>query len=149
MSTVLRWWLIYCLSIVSLIVSYYLGFVDELLNKDITYLSLVIIGIYLISSLYTGYTSYKKDKGRSTKRGLQIGYYICDLLPILGLIGTVIGFIFMFGDTFIAIDISNTQTVKDALITIAVGISTALYTTLVGMIFSEVIRLQLMNIEVE
>lgn len=149
MSTLLRWWLIYCLSIVSLIVAYYLGFVNELLNKDVTYLSFVIIGIYLISSLYIGYTSYRKDKKKSTTRGLQLGYYIFDLLPILGLVGTVIGFIFMFGDSFIAIDISNTQTVKDALIAMAVGISTALYTTLVGMIFSEVIKLQLINIEVE
>jgi hypothetical protein len=149
MSTLLRWWLIYCLSIVSLIVAYYLGFVNELLNKDVTYLSFVIIGIYLISSLYIGYTSYRKDKGKSTTRGLQLGYYIFDLLPILGLVGTVIGFIFMFGDSFINIDTSNTQTVKDALIGMAVGISTALYTTLVGMIFSEVIKLQLINIEVE
>ena len=149
MSTLLRWWLIYCLSIVTLIVSYYMGFFQELLEKDVTYLSFVIIIIYLISSLYIGYTSYKKDKGEKIDRGVQLGYYVFDLLPILGLIGTVIGFIFMFGDSFIAIDIDNTQTVKDALIAMAVGISTALYTTLVGMIFSEVIKLQLINIEVE
>lgn len=149
MSTLLRWWLIYCLSIVTLIVAYYLGFFHELMAKDATYLSFVIIGIYLLSSLYIGYTSYRKDNGKSTARGIQLGYYVFDLLPILGLIGTVIGFIFMFGDSFVAIDIDDTQTVKDALIAMAVGISTALYTTLVGMIFSEIIKLQLINIEVE
>lgn len=148
MSTLLRWWLLYCLSIVAIVVSFYFGFFEELLLKDVTYLSFVIIIIYLISSLYIGYTSYCKDKGKNTVRGIQLGYYVFDLLPILGLIGTVIGFIFMFGDSFVAIDIDDTQTVKDALIAMAVGISTALYTTLVGMIFSEAIKLQLINIEV-
>lgn len=149
MPTLLRWWLIYCLSIVSLIVSYYLGFMNELLETDITYLSFVIIGIYLIASIHIGYSSYRKDKGETYAKGIVVGSYIFDLLPILGLIGTVIGFIFMFGDSFVAIDINNTDTVKSALIDMAVGISTALYTTLLGMIFSEIIKLQLINIEAD
>lgn len=147
MSTLLRWWLIYCLSIVSLVISYYLGFFSELLEKDITKLSFVIIAIYMVASIYIGKLSYDKDRNRSTERGVYIGYYVYDLLPILGLIGTVIGFIFMFGDSFVTIDIEDTQTVKDALVAMAVGISTALYTTLIGMIFSEIIKLQLINIE--
>ena len=147
MSTLLRWWLIYCLSIISLVVSYYLGFFAELLEKDITKLSFVIIAIYLVASIYIGKISYDKDKNKNVDRGVYIGYYVYDLLPILGLIGTVIGFIFMFGDSFVTINIEDTQTVKDALIAMAVGISTALYTTLIGMIFSEIIKLQLINIE--
>lgn len=149
MPTLLRWWLIYCLSIVSLFVSYYLGFIHELFENDITYISFVIIGIYLIASIHIGYSSYRKDKGETYAKGIVVGSYIFDLLPILGLIGTVIGFIFMFGDSFVAIDINNTDTVKSALIDMAVGISTALYTTLLGMIFSEIIKLQLINIEAD
>lgn len=147
MSTVLRWWMIFCISILSLVVLYYTGFYEELKEKDTTYISFIIIAIYMIASVYLGKVSLDKDRGKPVDKGINAGYYIYDLLPILGLIGTVVGFIMMFGGSFAEINTSDAQSVRDALLTMALGISTALYTTLVGMVCSEIIKLQLINIE--
>lgn len=147
MSTVLRWWLIFCISILSLVVLYYTGFYEELKEKDTTYISFIIVAIYMAASMYLGKVSLDKDRGKEVDKGINAGYYIYDLLPILGLIGTVVGFILMFGGSFAEINTSDAQSVHDALLTMALGISTALYTTLVGMVCSEVIKLQLINIE--
>lgn len=147
MSTVLRWWLIFCISILSLVILYYTGFYEELKEKDTTYISFIIVAIYMVASMYLGKVSLDKDRGKPVDKGINAGYYIYDLLPILGLIGTVVGFILMFGGSFAEINTSDAQSVHDALLTMALGISTALYTTLVGMVCSEVIKLQLINIE--
>jgi len=65
----------------------------------------------------------------------------------LGIMTFTIGIFSMFGGSFSDINMSDVETVKDALLTMAIGISTALYTTLVGMVCSEIIKLQLINIE--
>ena len=147
MSTVLRWWLIFCISILSLVILYYTGFYEELKEKDTTYISFIIVAIYMVASMYLGKVSLDKDRGKPVDKGINAGYYIYDLLPILGLIGTVVGFILMFGGSFAEINTADAQSVHDALLTMALGISTALYTTLVGMVCSEIIKLQLINIE--
>jgi biopolymer transport protein ExbB/TolQ len=65
----------------------------------------------------------------------------------LGMIGTVAGFILMLGDTFGSIDTTNQDSLKDALSNMALGMSTALYTTLVGLILSQALKIQLVNLE--
>ena len=66
---------------------------------------------------------------------------------MLGLIGTVTGFILMLGTAFIGLDVSNVKSVQDALIKMSLGMSTALYTTLVGLVSSLAIKIQLVTIE--
>ena len=65
----------------------------------------------------------------------------------LGMIGTVAGFILMLGDSFSNIDTSNPETLKAALAAMAVGMSTALYTTLIGLICAQLTKVQLINLE--
>jgi len=120
---------------------------QELLDSDITRLSFVIVGLFVITSMYMGKAAYNKQHDQDYQTGLWVGNYVYELLPILGLIGTVIGFIYMFGGSFSTMDPSDQDSVKDALIAMAAGISTALYTTLLGMITSEVLKLQVINLE--
>ena len=54
----------------------------------------------------------------------------------LGMIGTVTGFILMLGSSFESIDVLNTDSLKDTLTAMAIGMSTALYTTASGLISS-------------
>ena len=66
---------------------------------------------------------------------------------VLGLIGTVTGFILMLGTAFTELDVTNIASVQNALIKMSLGMSTALYTTLVGLISSLIIKIQLVAIE--
>jgi hypothetical protein len=61
----------------------------------------------------------------------------------LGLIGTVIGFIFMSDVSFANLSIENVDSLKNSLASMGAGISTALYTTAVGQICGWGLRLQL------
>ena len=66
----------------------------------------------------------------------------------LGMIGTVIGFLLMLGTAFSDLDVTSSEALQAALASMAVGMSTALYTTLIGLVCSLIIKVQLMNLEV-
>ncbi len=148
MSIFLRWWLLFCLSGAALVLSYSFGFVDALLEKDITRLSFAIIAVFFGTSLYIGYITYKVNKGNTLQQSnLNIGWFITELLLAMGMIGTVIGFILMLGSSFESINVADTGSLKAALTDMARGMSTALYTTLCGLVTSQILKVQLVNVE--
>jgi len=97
--------------------------------------------------MYVGYLTYKRSKGAVVKIGANVGWFVTELLLALGMIGTVIGFIMMLGGSFESLNIADTGSVKTALTDMAIGMSTALYTTLVGMVCSQILKVQLVNVE--
>lgn len=147
MSMFLRWWLIFCISIAAFFTSYIFGFIDALIAKDITRLSFGIITIYFIASGFTGLITYKTTKGKKQGANINIGWFITELLLAMGMIGTVVGFILMLGGSFESLNVSDSNSVKQALTDMALGMSTALYTTLVGLTCSQLLKVQLVNVE--
>ena len=143
----LRWWLFFCLTILAATVSYYFGFFNELYEKDATKLSFIIISIYFIASLYVGKLTYDQRSNKRYETGMNVSWFTSEVLLSLGMIGTVAGFILMLGDSFGSIDTANPETLKEALSSMALGMSTALYTTLVGLILSQALKIQLVNLE--
>ena len=75
------------------------------------------------------------------------GWFASDVLLTLGLIGTVAGFILMLAGAFTGIDIANVASVQTALASMAVGMSTALYTTLTGLITSTILKVQYFRLD--
>ena len=53
----------------------------------------------------------------------------------------------MLGTAFTELDVTNITSVQNPLIKMSLGMSTALYTTLAGLISSLVIKIQLVTIE--
>jgi len=147
MSMFLRWWLLFCTSCAALFTAYSFGFIDALIAKDITRLSFAILGVFFTGSMFVGWLTYKRSRGKSVEAGINIGWFMTELLLALGMIGTVIGFILMLGGSFESLNISDTGSVKTALTDMAIGMSTALYTTLVGMVCSQILKVQLVNVE--
>lgn len=147
MSMLLRWWLLFCTSIAAFFAAYTFGFVDALIAKDTTRLSFGIIAIYFIASGFTGLITYKTTKGKKQGANINIGWFITELLLAMGMIGTVIGFILMLGGSFESLNVSDSNSVKQALTDMALGMSTALYTTLVGLTCSQLLKVQLVNVE--
>ena len=143
----LRWWLLFCTSCAALFTAYSFGFIDALIAKDITRLSFAILGVFFTGSMFVGWLTYKRSRGKSVEAGINIGWFITELLLALGMIGTVIGFILMLGGSFESLNVADTGSVKTALTDMAIGMSTALYTTLVGMVCSQILKVQLVNVE--
>ena len=138
--TVIRWWLVFCISVLLFAIGISFGLLDELYDKDPTRISFLILSLYFGSTIYVGFSEWAITKQKISDDHYynvrRISWFIAESLMALGMIGTVIGFILMLGSSFESIDVSNTETLKETLTSMAIGMSTALYTTVTGLICS-------------
>jgi len=155
-TKLLKWWLIFCLTLIGFGTSYHFNLHSLLYHADVTKLSFLIIIIFIFTSVWIGRKTYDLETNRKDINYLKsdidgkidVGWFIAETCLALGMVGTVTGFLYMLGTAFENIDISNSQTLQDALASMAKGMSTALYTTLTGLIASIIIKVQLVNYEV-
>lgn len=148
MKAFLRWWLLFCLYGIGSVILYKLGLFSDLYEADASKLSFLIIAIFSGATCYIGMLTHRLWKKKEvTTRALDTCWFIADSLSTLGMIGTVIGFIMMLGPAFANLDVTQVVSVQDAITVMALGMSTALVTTLVGMIGSLLIKIQLVNID--
>ena len=150
-SILLRWWLLFCTQFALATVAYHFGFFDHLYREDTTRIGFVILGILLLTTLWVGKKTYSLKKNwagaAEAVDEFSSGWFIAESCLVLGLIGTVTGFILMLGTAFTELDVTNITSVQGALVKMSLGMSTALYTTLVGLISSLAIKIQLVTIE--
>jgi biopolymer transport protein ExbB/TolQ len=64
----------------------------------------------------------------------------------LGMIGTIWGFILMLAG-FVNVDVSDIKSVQELLTSMSGGMSIALYTTLTGLVCSQILKVQFFNLE--
>ena len=147
-TKLLKWWLIFCLILIVFGTSYHFNLHTLLYHADVTKLSFLIIVIFIFTSVWIGRKTYDLETSTGIDEKIDVGWFIAETCLALGMVGTVTGFLYMLGSAFENIDISNTQTLQDALASMAKGMSTALYTTLIGLISSIIIKIQLVNYEV-
>ena len=149
MKSVLKWWLIFCLIVIGLGTCIYFNIHTSLYESDITRLSYLILIIFGCTSVWIGSLTYKVGVLKDYDQNADIGWFIAESCLALGMVGTVTGFLIMLGTAFENVDVSNAITLQQALSDMATGMSTALWTTLVGLVCSLIIKVQLVNLEVE
>jgi len=128
--------------------SYYFNMHSQLYHADVTKLSFLIIIIFMFTSVWIGRKTYDLETTSVIDDKIDVGWFIAESCLALGMVGTVTGFLYMLGTAFENIDITDATTLQDALASMAKGMSTALYTTLAGLIASLIIKVQLVNYEV-
>jgi hypothetical protein len=148
MKSVLKWWLIFCLIVLGIGTCFYFDVHKSLHESDITRLSYLIISIFLCTSIWIGTKTYKVGILQDYEQKSDVGWFISESCLALGMVGTVTGFLIMLGTAFANVDVTNAATLQQALADMAVGMSTALWTTLVGLVSSLIIKVQLVNLEV-
>ena len=153
-SLLLKWWLFLCLQGAVFAIANYFGFFQDLFVKDPTRIGFTILTILIVTSIWIGQKVYKLSRlnvTASMKEGLlndlSIQWFIAESCLVLGLVGTVCGFIIMLGTAFVDIDVGNITSMQNALSQMSIGMSAALYTTLMGLLSSLVIKIQLVNVE--
>ena len=157
----LRWWFIITLTVVVAAIAGVFGIYQDIWDKDATKLSFVIFAIFGFMSLWCGVKTFilshishhlPTDKvyygGRLDKVSSQeeIGWFTSDMCLNIGMIGTVIGFIMMLVG-FTQVDVGDVKSVQTLLGSMSGGMSTALYTTLVGLIASQLLKIQYFNLQ--
>ena len=147
-TKLLKWWLIFCLTILGFGTLYYFNVHSLLYYADVTKLSFLIIIIFMFTSIWIGRKTFDLETTSVVDDTIDVGWFVAESCLALGMVGTVTGFLYMLGTAFENIDITNATTLQDALASMARGMSTALYTTLTGLIASLIIKIQLVNYEV-
>ena len=144
----LRWWLLFALTLfgVSCLIRYDMF---SIINAgDVTKISFVIFAVFMFFTFCIGWETHYLYCGKSPdSERIDLCYFVAEQLLTLGLIGTVIGFIYMLSTTFIGIDPSKAISLKSAVVNMSVGMSTALYTTVSGLVCGLLLKIQLINID--
>ena len=148
MKSVLKWWLIFCITLLGLCTCIYFNIHKDLYAADVTRLSFLIISIFICTSVWIGSKTYKVGIHQDYDQKSDVGWFVSESCLALGMVGTVTGFLIMLGTAFENVDVTNAATLQQALSDMATGMSTALWTTLVGLVSSLIIKVQLVNLEV-
>jgi len=148
MKSLLKWWLIFCLTLLGLCACVYFNIHKDLYAADVTRLSFLIISIFICTSVWIGTKTYKVGIQQDYDQKSDVGWFVSESCLALGMVGTVTGFLIMLGTAFENVDVTNAATLQQALSDMATGMSTALWTTLVGLVCSLIIKVQLVNLEV-
>jgi len=121
---------------------YWFNLGNVLYEADSTMLTFIILGIALITSAMLGLRS-KKLGGQDN----NMFWFLSDAVLSLGMVGTLFGFLLVLGSAFTEIDTSSTESMTQAIGVLASGMSTALVTSLVGLLSSLWLKLQLVILE--
>ena len=133
----LKWWFVFVVQTIGLIVFAYMDGIQYMLDNDKTYLSIVIAFIWLIVSTSVGYYTWKKIEKP------EFLWFAGESCMTVGMIGTIIGFILMLGSSLNNLDPGDVESMRMAISSMAVGMSTALLTTLAGLTATLMLRVQL------
>ena len=163
-SAFLKWWLFFTLTVVIGIFAYYTGILAIIWQKDASYISYFTMLIFYTTSLICGSHIYRlcgttlepvligmaKSKAtlKSFERHEEIGLFVSELCLNLGMLGTIIGFVMMLSG-FDGLDIAKQQTVQALLAELGESMATALYTTLVGLICGQLLKIQYFILSLE
>ena len=110
-----------------------------------TKISFIILTIFVSTSIATGFLSFRSDT-----QYIKLSNYIwfaSETMVTLGLIGTVAGFLLMLSSAFDNLDVSNVENVQKVISNMALGMSTALCTTLSGLVGSVLTKIQMVILE--
>lgn len=133
------WWLMAVIQVIAwgTAVIYFDG-INFLLATDGTRISFAIIALVVVVTLHIGYSSWKSNDIFDTD------WFIAESCMALGMIGTMIGFMLMLKNGLSNINPSDVSAMQTMIGSMAYGMSTALVTTLAGLIASLSIKIQIM-----
>jgi len=145
----LKWWLLIVLTASGCaVVNYFNGF-EFLWANDFTKISFVIMALFVFGSALTGYKVFSYSKEEDGFQRYETEWLISEHLLSLGLLGTVVGLAFTFLWSFKDLDIGNVEASQRVISTMAAGLGASLMTTVTGLVFSMILKTQLVIAEGE
>lgn len=144
----LRWWLVFLCSVGGLAFAAASGHVAAMWHVDAYKVSFVTLGTYFLVTVFIGRLTWRISRGDLTWHlRYQEGYdYAVTLMTMLGLIGTVIGFIGLLATSFSSLASADVTLARRAISSLTSGSATALVNTLVGLIGAVGLKLQVINL---
>ena len=124
------------------------GLIEQVYNQDVTKVSFLIFFVLIWKTIDCGVLIYKKTKTDEdvSDEDINSGWFWSDIVLSLGMVGTVIGFMIMLS-SFGEADFSDVENSKKLISDLSQGMSTALLTTLSGLLCSILIKIQFFSLE--
>ena len=145
MKDFLCWWLIVCMVGTGSYITHTMGWLVPLYTNDLTYITFLITVIAGLTTLSLGYKF--KVPVRAAAVDVDIEWFVSDVVLTLGMLGTIIGFMIMLQGTFSSIEFNDAHSIRIALSSMSKGLFTALNTTLLGLVSSIILKVQLIMYE--
>lgn len=146
MNPLIFWWLFFWVQTLGYGIASYFGMFQLMWAADFSKISFVIFAAHFFITLWLGVKTHTKMKGHKFRE--ETGWFLAESMLTLGMIGTVVGFIYMIETTIGSLSGAVTvESLRSLVNALAYGIGTALWTTLIGLIASLCLKVQLNNIE--
>ena len=151
MNTFTKWFLLNAVMGTALFFAEQKDALSTIIKNDLSYISILIMGLDLCVSVYVGRLCYladhmseksaakrKKEKAYLENR-MDLGWFSAEHFFSLGLLGTIIGLIFATSGS-----LDSSLPVVEIVAGLKEGLNTAFYTTVCGIIFSLPLQFQIM-----
>jgi hypothetical protein len=151
MTTFVKWFLLNAVMLTAIFFAETKGVVSLMIKGDVSYLSIVIMTLYVAVSGLVGRLCYladrigsgstigeKDDRAKLIARS-DVGWFAAEHFFSLGLLGTVFGLCLAT-----ATNLNEEASVSSIVAGLKIGLNTAFYTTICGIVFSLPLQVQLM-----
>ena len=148
MTTFTKWFLLNAVMLTAVFFAQTKGAITTMVKNDASYLTIVIMTLYVVISAVVGRLCYladkiNKDKEKEARAHLakraEVGWFAAEHFFSLGLLGTVFGLC-----VATATNLNADAQVNDIVAGLKHGLHTAFYTTICGIVFSLPLQAQLM-----
>ena len=148
MNTFTKWFLLNAIMATAIFFAEQNKIISEIIKNDLSHISILIMSLYIIMSIYIGRLCFLSDKINKrkkkeavsflTKRS-DIGWFTAEHFFSLGLLGTIIGLVIATKG-----NLDSSFPTSEIGAGLKEGLNTAFYTTVCGIIFSLPLQVQLM-----
>ncbi len=144
----LRWWLIFMCSLGGMVLAAVSGHILAMWRIDAYKVSFITMAVYFLVTIFIGRLTWRITRGdRSWHLQFREGYdYAVTLMTMLGLIGTVIGFMGLLATSFTSLGSADLASARTAIGSLTAGSANALVNTLVGLMGAVGLKLQVINL---
>jgi hypothetical protein len=148
MNTFTKWFLLNSVMVTGIFFAESEGAISLMIKNDVSYLTIVIMTLYVMVSALVGRLCYLADQVDTNKvendasrllRRAEIGWFAAEHFFSLGLLGTVFGL-----SVATATNLDENAQVSTIVAGLKTGLNTAFYTTICGIVFSLPLQAQLM-----
>ena len=136
-----KWLIVTCALVLVTFAGVKTGFLPKILSMDTTFITTLILSVFVLAHFTIPYMT----TNWSSKLEDEM-WFVAEALVSVGMIGTVVGFTMLFGEAFITVDTSDPVSMSNVISDIAMGMGTALITTLAGLVCSLTLKAELVFI---
>lgn len=147
MKKLIYWWIFFWLQAIGVGFAAYFGVFSTVWKVDASYISSVIMTIHLLTTCWIGLMLTRVALNEEYTVNPEFGWFISELVMMLGMIGTVIGFIYTLVSTIGSGSFSDVSQLQSVVTDLAKGVGIAGWTTLFGLIAGASIKIQMHMLE--